>query len=86
MEQPKENNKEKIIPKQTCELCNFPYPATLVTTDTTFLLCPNHLLALVMLDLPVKEARKLMKKHGTEEYYLHDDFYDEKGHALQPVC
>ena len=85
MEQKQENPREEIKSKQTCELCNFPYPSTLVDDRETFLLCPIHLLSLVELRLTVKEARRLIKKHGDETFYLHDDYYDEKGHALQPV-
>jgi len=69
---------------QTCELCDFPESCTLIDGDTTYKLCPNHLLSLVELRLSVKEAKKLIQKHGNQTFYLHEDFYDEQGHALQP--
>lgn len=48
--------------------------------------CSNCLLALVMHRLTPKEFGNLIKNgHLNTEHYLHDDFYDEDGKALQPM-
>ena len=48
-------------------------------------LCLNCLLSLVNVCLTPEEYKNLLKNgHKDTEFYLHDDFYDEAGHALQP--
>jgi hypothetical protein len=75
---------EKEFPKRKCELCNSQYSNVIDVGDTIFTLCPNHTIDLIMLSLKTKDAKILLKAHGSETFYLHEDFYDEKGHALQP--
>ncbi len=74
-------NKEE---ETLCEICNTGYSSILIDGETTYTLCPDHLRSLVNCRLSAKDAKKLIEKHGNETFYLHDDFYDEKGNALQP--
>lgn len=36
--------------------------------------------------LNTREVRALRQKYGANAFMLHDDFYDDKGHAIQPYC
>ena len=48
-------------------------------------LCSNCLLELVNTCLTPEHFKNLVKNgHADNEFYLHSDFYDEKGIALQP--
>ena len=70
---------------QKCELCNFEGSIKLDTTDSKFVLCHNHLILFVMRGIKPKEARKLIKTHG-RVFHLQEDYYDDQGHSLQPIC
>jgi hypothetical protein len=51
-----------------------------------YLLCSNCLAHLITLDLTKKQFKNLIKAgHTTREFYLHRDFYDLEGNALQPM-
>ncbi len=69
----------------TCDICDYDKPLTLIDHDVVFVLCPNHLFKLVTHDLSPEEAKKLIKKHGNKTFYLHNDFYDDQGNALQRI-
>ena len=48
-------------------------------------LCSNCLLELVNTCLSPEHLKNLIKNgHSDKEFYLHSDFYDKKGNALQP--
>lgn len=48
-------------------------------------LCLNCLAALINLCLTKEQFKNLLKSgHKDTEFYLHEDFYDEEGNALQP--
>ena len=71
-----------------CE-CDCGNKAQLVRTDVLgncrYLVCANCEIDLVNISLSKKQFMALLKNgHTTEEHSLHDDFYDEKGTALQP--
>jgi hypothetical protein len=56
-------------------------------TDKPYKVCTNCLGNLASRDLQPKEFKNLLKsKHSKKEFLLHEDFYDEKGNALQPRC
>ena len=48
-------------------------------------LCANCIYNLINLNLDTEQFANLLKNgHKAEEFYLHSDFYDEEGVALQP--
>ncbi len=48
-------------------------------------LCNNCLLELVNVSLTPEHFKNLIKNdHPSSEFYLHSDFYDKRGTALQP--
>jgi len=52
----------------------------------TYKLCLNCLVDLVNLKLTKTQFKNLLKKkHSKQEFYLHSDFYDKDGTALQPA-
>jgi hypothetical protein len=76
-------------PEPVCQCCGrevqwvlkdaYPDPAP------DYVVCTNCLTRLTMLDLTKKQFKNLIKAgHSTTEYYLHNDFYDDMGNALQP--
>lgn len=53
----------------------------------TYSICSNCLTNLVRLNLSKKQFKALLKAgHTDDEFFLHEDFYDENGKALQPEC
>jgi hypothetical protein len=53
--------------------------------NSRFIVCGNCLISLINLRLSVKQFKNLIKNgHNSNEFYLHEDFYDEEGVALQP--
>jgi len=71
-----------------CESCE-DFPVTVEMTDigtTTYKICNNCLFELVNHALTNQHFKNLLKNgHSSSEYYLHDDFYDEDGNAIQPM-
>lgn len=56
----------------------------LVTRESTYKLCHNCLFLFVNLSLTPQMFKSLINAgHSPHEFYLHDDFYDEDGVALQ---
>lgn len=52
----------------------------------SYFVCGMCLQALVNLSLRKKQFKALMKRgHDTGEFLLHEEFYDEKGRALNPL-
>lgn len=51
----------------------------------TYNICGNCLQELISYSLTPQHFKNLLKNgHSETEFYLHDDFYDEDGNALQP--
>jgi len=51
----------------------------------TYNLCANCLHNLTHLALSPEQYKNLLKNgHQADEYFIHSDFYDESGNALQP--
>jgi hypothetical protein len=72
------------LKQRKCELCGH-YPSDILDSiDTTYTLCQNHIIYLINLCLNKEDALKLIKIHGKNAFYLHEDFYDDEGYALQP--
>jgi len=76
---------------EKCEACDkHPQSVCLIHPANSidlviYKLCNNCLLALVNTSLSKKQFKNLIKHgHDPSEFYLHDDFYDEDGTALQP--
>jgi len=72
-----------------CHGCAAAFPAEMINkldaADGFYVVCGNCLIALVGLGLnPDQFANMLAQGHSTEEFFLHSDFYDETGQALQP--
>lgn len=58
---------------------------TMLNSGGTYRLCLNCQFQLINLCLSKKQYLALLKNgHKANEFYLHDDFYDEDGTALQP--
>jgi hypothetical protein len=56
-------------------------------TAKPYNVCSNCLIELTTTSLKPKEFKNLLKSgHKEGEFLLHEDFYDEKGRALQPKC
>lgn len=75
-----------------CEACNLA-PVTMELKDRGFnnehiyiyRLCNNCLFSFVNLNLAPQQFKNLLDNgHSRDEFYLHSDFYDEEGYALQP--
>ena len=75
-----------------CECCE-KYPVMWKLKDVyvgehgakTYKLCANCLDELIHLALSQKHYKNLLKNgHDADEYFIHSDFYDEDGNALQP--
>jgi len=73
---------------EECEFCG----TTLVTYTLAdekrdrenYIVCPNCLLGLVGVSLSPEQFLRAKARGGdTNRFYLHDDFYDSDGHALQ---
>lgn len=73
-----------------CEACGAAHQWTIIDAykdrkTKSYKICSNCHLALVTCCLSKKQFFNLIKAgHNTNEFYLHEDFYDEKGNALQP--
>lgn len=72
----------------TCESCEVaPVGVEVIKLNERkrYSICLNCHVFLVSLSLPKEFFKNLLKNgHTTDEFYLHDDFYDEEGRALQP--
>ena len=78
-----EKEKSLLKGKIYCDICN--KPAILYENNEARIpLCATHLDSLIKRKLKPDEFRKLHDKYGNI-YLLHDDFYTEKGVAIQPV-
>jgi hypothetical protein len=54
-------------------------------TAKPYSVCSNCLIELTTTSLQPKKFKNLIKSgHKDDEFLLHEDFYDEKGRALQP--
>jgi len=65
--------------KNKCEACNRKLDnlETLGSRDATYFLCPTCLIFLVTHKLSKKHFFNLIKNgHSSNEFHLHDDFYD----------
>ena len=70
-----------------CESCEkiFDNLIELIDGTSNYMICHNCLLKLVNLRLTPKNYKNLLKNsHDKNEFYLHGDFYDNNGEALQP--
>jgi hypothetical protein len=74
---------------EECEFCG----TTLVTYTLadekrdreSYIVCPNCLVGLVLTSLSQRQFLRAKARGGdTNRFYLHDDFYDREGNALQP--
>jgi hypothetical protein len=73
--------------KKECEACDREVQGILVDQgeDKPYHLCNNCMFALINTCLSKEQFKKLIVcGHQDNEFYLHDDFYDEDGNALQP--
>jgi len=72
---------------QSCQACEMT-PATVIEPcddeEHSFLACSSCYERLQARALRPIEWYNLAKRHGTWQYLLHDDFYDEDGNAEQP--
>ena len=73
---------------EECEFCGnaeTPYELTAFRPDESYTVCPNCLVGLVLTSLSPRQYLRAKAKGGdTNRFYLHDDFYDSEGNALQP--
>jgi hypothetical protein len=77
---------------ERCVFCDRPFPAATIhdfkfddaRTPFDYAVCANHLTLLAMLRLPHADVLKLRLLARGDVFNIHDDFYDEKGNALQP--
>lgn len=69
-----------------CDCCKTQETYKVMTNFKSYYLCKEHLIDFVYHCLD-KQAFKLLYKQNSEggcDFYLHDDFYDDDGEALQP--
>lgn len=52
--------------------------------DVLFKICHNCIFLLVTCSLEPEQWKNLVVFHGETPFYLHSDFYDDDGNALQP--
>ena len=80
--------KKSDVSKQMCQACEESHvQAVLKSTHEghPYKVCQNCLSPLVNICLTRKQFKNLLKNgHKASEFLLHDDFYDERGKALQP--
>jgi hypothetical protein len=70
---------------QACKERNEQYIVTSLGERPSYHLCGNCILQLVTENLSKEQFMNLLKSgHSANEFYLHSDFYDERGRALQP--
>lgn len=72
---------------ESCEECNAQCELKIKGShlESTYKLCLNCLGELINLNLTKKQFKNLLKNgHNENEFYLHEDFYDCFGNALQP--
>lgn len=55
-----------------------------VTFGERYVLSAERMIRLINHHLKPEEWKILAEKYGSDKYELHDDFYDERGIALQP--
>ena len=72
-----------------CEACGRMSPGAelkLGARKEIYILCLNCLIPFVNCNLSKEQFKSLLANgHTVSEFYLHDDFYDEEGNALQPT-
>jgi len=57
----------------------------LIDRKTIYNVCHNCMIDLINLNLSKEQFAELIANdHTTDQFLLHDDFYDSKGRALQP--
>ena len=70
--------------KCQCE-CGNESTTILVNYNEAYHLCANCVFDLINLNLKPEQFKALLRNgHSNTEFYLHSDFYDEDGNALQP--
>lgn len=67
-----------------CQACREREASATLKVDTTYELCMNCLLDLVLLNLNQRQYKNLVSVHGPRVFFLHSDFYTKEGIALQP--
>lgn len=69
-----------------CDCCDSNDVYKITTSFKTYFLCKEHLIDFVCYNLKQSDFKSLYKtdSKGNCDFYLHDDFYDEDGIALQP--
>lgn len=78
--------KDYIPNKMVCQCCGCETDIIINDGGIEYILCYNCASSLINLNLTSKQFHKiLMNGHSTEEFLLHDDFYDKKGDAIQPI-
>lgn len=73
----------KLEDKRTCSLCK-EQAIIFDDYDATYELCSSHMEKLIRKNLTTREFSELYLKHRNT-FLLHDDFYDSKGKAIQPM-
>ncbi len=73
---------------EECEFCGYRRPYTLADASEgkeRYTVCLNCLFSLVACSLSTEQFLRAKARGGdTNRFYLHDDFYDREGNALQP--
>jgi hypothetical protein len=79
-------SKEKPVESQIkCQACGKHESQVILQDDVAYRICHNCLLSLVARALAPEEYLNLVEIHGNKAFLLHEDFYDDEGHALQPA-
>ena len=78
------------IPTEPCEACMKTHAHSELTStygdEKTYKLCANCLFQLVAYSLSPEQYRNLLLNgHSPHEFYIHEDFYDDDGNAMQPM-
>ena len=68
-----------------CECCGNKTDLVLNDGVLKYIICHNCISQLINTNLSPTQFRNLIRNgHSYTEFYLHEDFYDEEGNALQP--
>jgi len=74
------------INKMMCQSCREEIINIIeLNDDVLYLICHNCILLLVTHSLEPSQWKNLIEFHGKEPFYLHSDFYDDDGNAIQPL-
>lgn len=75
--------------RKFCEACGEKrYPNTILCVKDNkieYYLCPNCFPFFATCSMTPQQYKNILKYHDTSEFYLHGDFYDEDGRAVQPM-